>query len=97
MTNQKLECKLIPQKCRFTLIWSHFDSSLASKCHFDLTPESKRLLKSRRHIRGVKMTLRIIVLKRLPLVKATLLNLQCMHSPFTIKVACAILSRVFLT
>ena len=58
-----LESKLTPQKCRFTLIWSHFDSSLESKCHFDPTSESKRLLKSKRHIRGVKMTLRIIVLK----------------------------------
>ena len=51
---------------------------LFGRSHFDPTSESKRLLKSRRHIRRVKMTLRIIVLKWLLLVKTTLLNLQCM-------------------
>ena len=74
---KELECKLTPQKCRFTLTWSHFDSSLALKCHFDPTTESKRLLKSKWHTRGVKMTLQTILLKWLLLVKTTVLNLQC--------------------
>ena len=71
---KELKCKLTPQKCCFALIWRHFDSSSASKCHFDPTSEST---KSKRHVRRVKMTLRIIMLKWLPLVKTALLNLQC--------------------
>ena len=54
-----VECKLTPQKCRFTLIWSHFDSSLSSKCHFDKATIDVET----RHTREVKMALRIIVLK----------------------------------
>ena len=42
MTLECKECKLTPQKCRFTLqILSHFDCSLASKRHFDQTLELK--------------------------------------------------------
>ena len=55
MTLVRVRMQINPRKCRFTLIWSHFDSSLASKCHSDPTSESKRQNDS---IRGVKMTLR---------------------------------------
>ena len=72
---KELECKLTPQKCRFTLIWSHFDSSLASKCHFDPTLDSKRLLKSKRHIKEVKND---SPNNSVEMVKTTLLNLQWM-------------------
>ena len=41
---KELECKITHQKCRFTPIWSHFESSLASKCDFEPTSEWKRLL-----------------------------------------------------
>ena len=74
MTLERARMPINSSEVSFYTVWSHFESFLASKCHFDPTSESKR------HIRGVKMTLRTIVLKCLPLVKTTLLNLQCMHN-----------------
>ena len=77
MAFERIRMQVNSSDCRFTLIWSHFDFSLASRCQFDPTSESKRLLKSKRHIGGVKITLPRIVLKRLHLLKTTVLNLQC--------------------
>ena len=63
MTLERVRCKLTPQKCRFTLIRNHFDSSLASV----ILPQRRRpkdyQSRNDMHIRGVKMTLLIIVLK----------------------------------
>ena len=80
MTLERVRMPINSSEVSFYTVRSHFESFLASKCHFDPTSESKRLLKSKRHIKGVKMTLRTIVLKCLPLVKTTLLNLQCMRN-----------------
>ena len=44
MTLVRVKMQINSSECRFTLIWSHLDSSLASKCHLDPTSKSKGLL-----------------------------------------------------
>ena len=63
MTLENVRMQINASEVSFYTYLESFHCSLASKFNFDSASESKRLLKSKRHIRGVKMTLRIIVLK----------------------------------
>ena len=63
MTLENVRMQINASEVSFYTYLESFHCSLASKINFGSTLESKRPLKSKRHIRGVKMTLRIVVLK----------------------------------